>query len=759
MAGPDSRRNAWRDYNHQLLLLGQQNNKRMEMVRLEQETLRRRLRQEPVVDIAQADEAVTDSHSDTTSTRVVSNPAQEDADPGATSITRKRKRVSRARDQASDADENDNNNSNSRGSRVGHGGRAEADCGQRIPPHFDLIYRISCEHSGTSSHPVFAFRDIPTSNAPSDSGNTNSSRSHLSGSIPIYDLDRFMADDTDDTAFVIIRSIKCSEASVLMARDGVPLQWTEDIFMRSQVSKRVLKEVATRYPASKSQIEALLGYMEAKYGKEYEEADRLFGARRVDQTHVLKLFKPNDLVVSDKFERPAAFVLQEWPYMDNEYHLTLNCWSFQTNGHRFVRKRTVLKMGPIEPKSTAIHHLPIYPLKYATPDVRMSIQAQGEKQWELRHATQITYKGRNVNNDECYPDARFMIDHRMYRKMHESARAFQFNEVSIRYPFDRMALSLDNEQKPSDTSLLLLPPDIYGFYLNEKKWISLFVDCIHPISWNKRAYDRLVLPAQTKELIRALVTVLISQRGVKQGLGTEGKRIDIISGKGNGLIMLLHGGPGTGKTVTAESIAEIAEVPLYRVTCGDIGTNSEAVEKYLNTVLHLGKTWNCVLLLAEADVFLEERSMADLKRNSLVSVFLRILEYYDGIVILTTNRVGVFDEAFKSRIHLPLHYENLDQASRRQIWQNLIEMLEEDKENVNFDEVRSHLDDLGRKELNGRQIRTTLTNARRLAMFKTERLEWRHLVQALSVSSNFTTYSKRMQGHTDDQRARDLRLR
>ena len=69
--------------------------------------------------------------------------------------------------------------------------------------------------------------------------------------------------------------------------------------------------------------------------------------------------------------------------------------------------------------------------------------------------------------------------------------------------------------------------------------------------WNKDAFDRLVLPYQKKELVRALVTVRTSQRGVKQGLGLAGKREDIISGKGNGLIMLLHGGPGTGKTLTA----------------------------------------------------------------------------------------------------------------------------------------------------------------------------------------------------------------
>lgn len=352
-----------------------------------------------------------------------------------------------------------------------------------------------------------------------------------------------------------------------------------------------------------------------------------------------------------------------------------------------------------------------------------------------------------------------MIDHTIYRKMHEFAQVFRFDRPTTTHPFDRMPAYLSADQEPSEISFLLMPPDIHGFYLNEKKWIKLFVDCVHNVSWNKKAYERLVLPPQTKDLIRALVTVRTSQRGVKQGLGVAGKRTDITGGKGSGLIMLLHGGPGTGKTLTAESVAEIVEMPLYRVTCGDIGTSAEAVEKYLNTVLHLGKTWNCVLLLDEADVFLEERSMADLKRNSLVSVFLRILEYYDGILILTSNRVGMFDEAFKSRIQVALHYENLNRSARKKIWQNFLEMLEEDEEDVNLDEIKYHLDDLAGKELNGRQIRNVLTTARQLALFKNERLDWKHLEQALSVSSDFSEYLKRMQGHTDDQRARDTGLR
>lgn len=352
-----------------------------------------------------------------------------------------------------------------------------------------------------------------------------------------------------------------------------------------------------------------------------------------------------------------------------------------------------------------------------------------------------------------------MIDHTVHRKMHEYSRTYHFDKPTTTHPFDSWPAFVKIDNEPPSEIFLLFPPDIPGFYLNEKKWIKLFVDSIHDVQWNEKAFERLVLPPRTKDLVKALVTVRTSQRGVKQGLGVAGKRTDITNGKGNGLIMLLHGDPGTGKTLTGESVAEIAHMPLYRVTCGDIGTSTDAVEKYLNTVLYLGKVWNCVLLLDEADVFLEERSMSDLKRNSLVSVFLRILEYYDGILILTSNRVGTFDEAFKSRIQVALHYEKLNRSARKTIWQNFFEMLEEDEENVNFDELNFHLGDLAAKELNGRQIRNTLTTARQLAIHRNERLDWEHLEQALAVSSDFNAYLLRVQGHSDDQRARDTGLR
>jgi AAA+ superfamily predicted ATPase len=281
--------------------------------------------------------------------------------------------------------------------------------------------------------------------------------------------------------------------------------------------------------------------------------------------------------------------------------------------------------------------------------------------------------------------------------------------------------------------------------------VDLEVDRITDVTWNKQAFENLVVDEDTKELIHALIT---NQLAAEKGT-------DLISGKGNGLIVLLHGGPGTGKTFTAESVAEIAEKPLYRVTCGDIGTKPEDVEQYLESVLHLGKIWGCVVLLDEADVFLEERSLKDLQRNALVSAFLRVLEYYDGILILTSNRVGTFDAAFKSRIQLALHYQNLDFPSRRKIWRNFMNRLKNMEEpNIDFEDIADHIDDLAKEDMNGRQIRNAITTARQLAQYKGKDFCYAHLKHVINVAGKFDKYLRTVkEGFSDDEIARGEQLR
>ncbi|CAN9272817.1 unnamed protein product [Alternaria alternata] len=340
---------------------------------------------------------------------------------------------------------------------------------------------------------------------------------------------------------------------------------------------------------------------------------------------------------------------------------------------------------------------------------------------------------------------RYMIDMKMYRSIHspedDPPRQSELTEDV-----------LGDDEIPEGSFALLLPATINGYGFHNKKWNVLLVEHIQDIKWNSEVFeDWLVLDGGKKELLKALVTAHSEK--------SREFKTDFMDGKGKGLIMLLHGGPGTGKTLTAESIAELIQRPLYRITCGDIGTDAGSVEKYLESALYIGSTWDCVVLMDEADIFLEERRKMDFQRNALASVFLRILEYYDGILILTTNRVGTFDEAFKSRVQLALHYPPLDREGRWLVWRNFVQSLSEAGENINSEEISKKLDMLARHKLNGRQIRNTINTARQLARYKKEKLRYSHVDLAVRVANEFEKYVTDVHGHDDEEYARNQGLR
>jgi SpoVK/Ycf46/Vps4 family AAA+-type ATPase len=238
-------------------------------------------------------------------------------------------------------------------------------------------------------------------------------------------------------------------------------------------------------------------------------------------------------------------------------------------------------------------------------------------------------------------------------------------------------------------------------YTNTRLTISdiLNIDLVRPIDPNRYSgFDDLVIPTHYKELLVALVdnhTSGLQRRKEKQKKSLAklgGGQIDLVHGKGQGLIILLHGPPGSGKTSTAETIAAHTQRPLYSITCGDIGLSPTIVETQLGEHTARADKWGCVLLLDEADVFLMQRSWREVDRNALVSVFLRQLEYYSGILFLTTNRPGTIDEAFKSRIHLSLRYPSIDLSSTRQMWDNIMRRLEAENARA---EVRVEFDRRG----------------------------------------------------------------
>jgi SpoVK/Ycf46/Vps4 family AAA+-type ATPase len=228
-----------------------------------------------------------------------------------------------------------------------------------------------------------------------------------------------------------------------------------------------------------------------------------------------------------------------------------------------------------------------------------------------------------------------------------------------------------------------------------------------------------MMPHRRKELIKALV----------KGNRKEYARFDdFIRGKGQGLIMMLHGPPGTGKTLTAEAIAEHLGLPLYTMTSKEMDQNGTwQIEQALDDVLQLAARWDAVLLLDEADTLLEARSHRHLERNRRVAVFLRALEYYRGVLILTTNLPVTFDKAFRSRIHLTLEYPALDEAGRVLVWKTFLESLAPSLGTAEYEE-------LARYDLNGREIKNTVKMSAQLAEEKGADLSMSHLRTVIDIA-------------------------
>ncbi|KAF4336553.1 AAA family ATPase [Fusarium beomiforme] len=530
-------------------------------------------------------------------------------------------------------------------------------------------------------------------------------------------------------------------------------------------SSGVLQSMADPH---KKQMLLLTEWIDQKYSDMYAEAEGKFSAGYVSALSMPFFIRPGEVLVSKNEKGIQGHISGSWPnknchfspqcdYPNGPQKITqywsVDAWRYGYDG-KFYRNTSTLSINlefDEDNPDVSIAKLNTLPIRFANSEFSKKLERRGRMMWACRKRNLVAYKD-ITNND---------LSGTKFKMAYPSLTSANRKEMD--------AAVIECDDPPQGAELFVFPSNIVGYNLRQKKWQDLQIDLMRKVDWNKRAFRHLVIDQEIKDIIQALVT---------SKLETD-QTTDLIQGKGNGLIILLHGGPGTGKTFTAESVAELAEKPLFRVTCGDIGTKPEEVEKYLESVLHLGKIWGCVVLLDEADVFLEQRTLTDLERNALVSVFLRVLEYYEGILILTSNRVGTFDEAFKSRIQLSLHYESLTKSQRRTIWENFLKRLDnlekedlklgpieerkrkfEDSKEINFDDIERHLADLAEEQMNGRQIRNAITTARQLAKFKNESMTYRHLEHVIRISRRFDKYLENVRdSYTDDQIAREEGIR
>ncbi|KAI4681771.1 uncharacterized protein J4E84_007367 [Alternaria hordeiaustralica] len=323
----------------------------------------------------------------------------------------------------------------------------------------------------------------------------------------------------------------------------------------------------------------------------------------------------------------------------------------------------------------------------------------------------------------------------LLRESHDSLMddsLFEFLEYNAYIKRDAF-LAKQHNQAPTGEDLVLLPRRMFAYAVGDRKFVHIDSRYLKPVKQQGKegeAFGDLQIDNKNKRLIESLLKSHFRKKK-DESEGTEVLSQDLIRGKGRGIVILLHGEPGVGKTATAEAVAQKYEKPLFPITCGDLGFTPEGVEKSLKEFFRLAHLWDCVLLLDEAEVFISQRDKNDLQRNALVSVFLRMLEYYNGVLFLTTNRVGVLDEAIKSRVHLHLRYNQLDRQQTTEIFKHNIIRLKNielqrqdaaDRLYIIESEINefalTHFDETAKSGVgrwNGRQIRNAFLIAASLA--------------------------------------------
>ncbi|KAL8933989.1 MAG: hypothetical protein Q9211_005468 [Gyalolechia sp. 1 TL-2023] len=380
-------------------------------------------------------------------------------------------------------------------------------------------------------------------------------------------------------------------------------------------------------------LQLLLDHLSEIYPEDVKLARSISSMTRVLAKDLWCLFRPGTLVVSKPFqEEPQTELIQEY-------------YSFR------------LRNTEVDTEEMTITELSCYPVQYyqnsdgpsdpkAVEALKSHLIARGRKFRDLcrnsQPARQHTYDG-ELLTDDC---GSYLLEHSI---VSIDGRATSWKLIAERnaekvspqeaYGKDSLDESKDDTSTPSgvcavgslrpmdaackcrlcfdqssnctqwmrrfatkdtghdsadeDRNYLLLPARLLGYCLNAKVWAQFHVNRIGGIETVDvdQMMQKLIFDEES-EGVKEDLKILIEQHGA-----TESDLIvDPVKGKGAGLVILLHGPPGVGKTLTAETLAKCAGKPLYVVGESDIGFDPKVAEATLGRIFELAERWGAVVL-------------------------------------------------------------------------------------------------------------------------------------------------------------------
>ncbi|MEG2500577.1 MAG: ATP-binding protein [Oscillospiraceae bacterium] len=235
--------------------------------------------------------------------------------------------------------------------------------------------------------------------------------------------------------------------------------------------------------------------------------------------------------------------------------------------------------------------------------------------------------------------------------------------------------------------------------------------------------EDLVLPYEPKQQLCRLCDFVKVRSTVWKLWGFEGK-----IPYGRGTTALFYGASGTGKTLAAGIVANELGMPLYRVDLSQlISKYIGETQKNIGQIFDNAKNMDCILFFDEADALFASRGensdAQDRYANAETAYLLQRTEQYDGIILLATNLLQNFDEAFRRRIDFMIHFPLPDAAMREQLWQGIFPK-QAPTEQLDFTLLAQQL------ELSGAGIRNCALTAAYLAASQNRAIDMHSVVTA-----------------------------
>lgn len=222
-------------------------------------------------------------------------------------------------------------------------------------------------------------------------------------------------------------------------------------------------------------------------------------------------------------------------------------------------------------------------------------------------------------------------------------------------PRKKKVTKIDTTKKKKFSFLIPYHPYVVCFNLNTDMHVKVHVNNLKEYKYDAKLMDRLILPEDDVELLDLLCHSSVAMEE------------DIISGKTGGIMVLGTGIAGTGKTLTAEVFSEYMGRPLYKIQSSQLGIQIGELDVKLRNILKRAMRWNAILLVDEADVYIRSRG-TDIEQNAVVGVFLRVLEYFSGIIFFLSNLDDI-DDAIESRATAHIKYDYPTPTNLRKIWE------------------------------------------------------------------------------------------